>query len=232
MASEVQNLCRKPRTIVSWLCAIKSKSITRPRLAVSLKFMPIHIWTHRARHGGSQQRLNYCLSPRGGVRGWQLLCTMLSTKTAPLFQFGEEIMKQIALALLFVFATGPAVAQTYACQFIMSAGMNKTPQTNWRVTSFILEEPFFITMSNDLIDTKSLTQPPLDMASFSVTCMKRNSPTTLGVTHWCADYSSYLSFSEKTLNGGFAKTFGAMQSSSNDDPDSVLVMRFKCQKVG
>lgn len=139
-------------------------------------------------------------------------------------------MKKIALALLFVFATGSAVAQTYACQFIMAAGMHKDPKTGWKITGFGVEEPFFLTLSNGLIDTKSVAEPPLSMPTYSTTCMKRESPS-LGVSHWCADYSDYLTFSEKTLNGGLARTFGAMKSSSAETADAVMVSRFKCQKV-
>lgn len=140
-------------------------------------------------------------------------------------------MKKIALALLCVFATGSAVAQTYACQFIMKAGMLKDPKKGWEVTGFKLPEPFFLNMSKGLIDTKSVTEPPIAMSSFSAECMKRESPSTLGVTHWCSDYSDYLSFSENTLNGGLTKTFGAMQSSNDTDVDGISVARFKCQKV-
>jgi hypothetical protein len=139
-------------------------------------------------------------------------------------------MKKIALALFCIFATGSAAAQTYACQFIMSAGMKKESKTSWRTTSFEVSEPFFLSMSNGSIDTKSMTEAPIGMSPFSVTCMKRKSPT-LGMTHWCADYSDYLSFNENTLNGGLAKTFGAMESSTAESSDSVMVSRFKCQKL-
>lgn len=139
-------------------------------------------------------------------------------------------MKKIALALIFVFATGSAIAQTYTCQFIMSAGMDKDPKKGWAVKTFKLREPFFLNISNGLIDTKSLTEPPSFLLSFSAACMKQSSPA-LGVSHWCADYSSYLSFSEKTLNGASARTFGALDSTSVEDPDSVTISRFKCQKV-
>jgi hypothetical protein len=139
-------------------------------------------------------------------------------------------MKKIALALLCVFATGSAAAQTYACQFIMSAGMLKDPKSGWKVTGFEIDEPFFLTMSNGLIDTKSVVESPLNFSSFAATCNKYDL-VSLTFSHWCADYSKYLSFDEKTLNGGFARTFGAMQSSSSATADSVSVARFKCQKV-
>jgi len=137
-------------------------------------------------------------------------------------------MKKIAFALLCVFATGTAAAQTYACQFIMVAGMDKDPKTGWTVTGFKPNEPFFLSISNGLIDTKSVAESPLNLTVSSC----NNSPSVaLGVAHWCADYTNYLSFSEKTLNGGYAKTFGAMQSSSDAAADSVSVSRFKCQRV-
>jgi hypothetical protein len=141
-------------------------------------------------------------------------------------------MKKIALALLFVFATGSAVAQTYACQFIMAAGMLKSPQTGWKTTEFNVPEPFFLTMSNGLIDKNSLKGPPTGMHPLDTRCSKSEIDIpSIGLNHWCSSDSSYLSFSEKTLNGGFATTFGAMQSSSENQPDSVSVSRFKCQKV-
>lgn len=141
-----------------------------------------------------------------------------------------EKMKKIAFALLCICAAGSAVAQTYACQFIMQAGMDKDPKSGWKIMGFKPPEPFFITMSNGLISTKSVAEPPLMMPTFSTTCMKIETPS-LGVSHWCAAYSDYLSFSEKTLNGAFTKTFGAMQSSNANETDSVTVSRFRCQKI-
>jgi hypothetical protein len=139
-------------------------------------------------------------------------------------------MKKITLALLCVFATGSAAAQTFACQFIMEAGMHKDPKSGWITKSFKVDDPFFLTMSNGLITTKSLTEPPLSFADFAATCNKYDL-VGLGLSHWCTDYSNFISFSEKTLNGGLAKTTGAMQSSSDTNVDSVTVSRFKCQKV-
>jgi hypothetical protein len=138
-------------------------------------------------------------------------------------------MKKIALALICVFATDSAAAQTYACQFIMSAGMKKDP-AGWKVGEFNVPEPFFLTMSNGLIDKASVAEPPLSMPNFSTTCTK-DDISNKGVVHWCADWSSYLSLSEKTLTGGYALTNGAMQSSSDTKIDTVAVSRFKCQKV-
>ena len=140
-------------------------------------------------------------------------------------------MKKIALALLFVFATGSAVAQTYACQFIMQAGMDKDPKKGWIISGFKVPEPFFLTMSNGLIDTKSVMEPPLKLSAFSVKCNKY-AASMIGIVHWCADYTDHLSFNENTLNGGFAQTFGALQSSTESEPDPISVARFKCQKVG
>jgi hypothetical protein len=139
-------------------------------------------------------------------------------------------MKKIALALLCVFATGSAAAQTYACQFIMSAGMAKDPKSGWKVGEFNVQEPFFLTMSNGLIDKASVAEPPLSMLNPSTTCTKYDI-SNKGVVHWCADWSTYLSLSEKTLTGGYAMTNGAMQSSNDTKIDTVAVSRFKCQKV-
>ena len=138
-------------------------------------------------------------------------------------------MKKIALALICVFVTGSAAAQTYACQFIMDAGMIKESD-RWQVTSFKISEPFFLTIVDGLIDKKPLANKPTDMTLDAV-CMRDSFDSkAIGRSHWCADNMSYLSFSEKTLNGGFARTFGAMQSSSSP-ADSVSISRFKCQQV-
>ena len=143
------------------------------------------------------------------------------------------MMKKIALALLCVFATGSAAAQTYACQFIMSAGMNKTPKSDWKVAEFNVPEPFFLTMSNGLIDKNSLKGPPTSMHPSDTRCSKSEFDNpNIGLNHWCSSDTTYLSFSEKTLNGGFTNTMGAMQSSRDNEVDSVTVARFKCQKVG
>jgi len=141
-------------------------------------------------------------------------------------------MKKIALALLCVFATGSAAAQTYACQFIMTAGMDKDPKSGWRATEFKVREPFFLTMSGGVIDTKSLIDPATKMHPSVTKCFKTDyDDTYIGFSHWCASDTNYLSFSEKTLNGGLAKTLGALQASSDPDVDTVTIARFKCQKV-
>ncbi len=138
-------------------------------------------------------------------------------------------MKKIALALLCVFATGSAAAQTYACQFIMVAGMDKEP-SGWIAKTFKVPEPFFLTMSNGLIDTKSAAEKPVSMSAYFTTCFKRDLAGT-GDSHWCADFAQYLSFNEITLHGGIARTMGAIASSDAPAADSVTVSRFKCQKV-
>jgi len=140
-------------------------------------------------------------------------------------------MKKIALALLCVFATGSAAAQTYACQFIMTAGMDKE-LSGWKTKTFNSPEPFFLTMSEGLIDTKSFSDRPIRMSKIVTSCSKSpfDSPPE-GYIHFCADDTKYLSFSETTLNGGLARTFGALQPSSESEPDSVSISRFKCQKV-
>jgi hypothetical protein len=145
-------------------------------------------------------------------------------------------MKKIALALLCVFATGSATAQTYACQFIMSAGMGKE-QSGWKVAEFPpYPSIFFLKMGNGVIDTNSLTESPLSMPASHTSCTKTANSQSEAVKgddnfHWCAYYAGYLSFYEKTLNGGFARTYGAMQSTNDNQVDRVLVQRFKCQKA-
>ncbi len=140
-------------------------------------------------------------------------------------------MKRIVFALLCLFAAGSAVAQTYACQFIQSAGMDKDPKIGWKVTDFKVDEPFFLTMSEGLIDAKSVTEKPIDMLP-NATCSKLGfEQEFIGNSHSCADATKHLTFSEKTLNGGFAETRGAMSSSEAVRADSVVVSRFKCQKV-
>ena len=140
-------------------------------------------------------------------------------------------MKKIAFALLCVFATGSAAAQTYACQSIMTSGMAKK-SAGWKATEFDVAEPFFLTISNSLIDAKSLAEQPSLLMDITTKCFRgdRNSPL-VGLTHWCADSSAYLSFSEKNLTGALAYTYGAMTPSNNATADSVAVTRFKCQKV-
>ena len=138
-------------------------------------------------------------------------------------------MKKIALALFCVFATGSAAAQTYACQFIMSAGMIKDP-AGWKATEFKVDDPFFINMSSGLIDTKSVAEKPIGLSGHFTTCFKRDLAGT-GDSHWCADFAQYLSFNEITLHGGIARTMGAIASSNAPAADAITVSRFKCQKV-
>ncbi len=110
--------------------------------------------------------------------------------------------------------------------------MDKDPKRGWIISEFKVREPFFLIMSNGLIDKNSLKGPATGMHPSDTRCLKSefNNPS-IGLNHWCSSDTSYLSFSEKTLNGGFAQTMGAMQSSSDIETDSVTVSRFKCQKV-
>lgn len=143
-------------------------------------------------------------------------------------------MKRIVFALMCLFASGSAAAQTYACQFIMTAGMDKDPKSGWISAFFKVPEPFFLTMSNGSIDPKSFAEPPVHISQIANTCMKYDFPGgkgLQGVIHWCADQSTYLSFSENTLSGGVAQITGALQPSTDAKVDSVTVSRFKCQKV-
>lgn len=139
-------------------------------------------------------------------------------------------MKRIVLALVCLFAAGSLAAQTYACQFIMTAGMDKDPKSGWIMKSFEVDEPFFLTLANGLIDTKSIVEKPLNFLGATCSRLGFEDPF-IGNSHWCADFSKYVSFSERNLNGGLAITTGALQSSSDATPDSVAVSRFKCQKV-
>lgn len=139
-------------------------------------------------------------------------------------------MKRIVFAMMCLCASGSAAAQTYACQFIQNAGMDKDPKSGWITKSFMVDEPFFLTMTNGMIDTKSIVEKPLNFLGATCSRLGFEDPF-IGNSHWCADFSKYVSFSEKTLNGGFARAMGAMQSSSDKDVDSVMVSRFKCQKV-
>jgi hypothetical protein len=128
----------------------------------------------------------------------------------------------------------PVFAQnaTYACQYIMQSGMHRVQEV-WKTTNFLLPEPFFFTISDGLIDKKSLENSPVRISSLSGSCSKtKHDDPLIGRSHWCSDNTNYLSFSEKTLAGGLAKTMGAMQSASDPIVDSVTVSRFKCQKVG
>lgn len=145
-------------------------------------------------------------------------------------------MKTLALivSVTALLVTAPATAQnaTYACQFIQSAGMNKEP-AGWKIALFNSPEPFFLRILNGRIDKKNLQAPPLGLRLEDTSCFKSdfNNPI-VGQNHWCASDIRHLSFSEKTLNGGLAATFGAIQPSTDTNVDSVVVSRFKCQKVG
>jgi hypothetical protein len=141
-------------------------------------------------------------------------------------------MKRIVFFLLSLFIAGSAVAQTYACQFIMTAGMHKESNGAWKVVAFNSPEPFFLKIINGVIDTTSLAEGSIQMFVPETSCSRSEfNLSDKGHTHRCSDSAKYLSFSEKTLNGGFALTTGAMQSTSDKDVDSVAVSRFKCQKI-
>ena len=142
-------------------------------------------------------------------------------------------MKKLVIAILFVFSMRSVFAQTntYACQFIQAAGMIKKNQQDWVVSEFAIPEPFFLKTFGGVIDTKSVEN------LFLVGVDKCSSTTSAdfwsiaGIYHQCMSSTSGLfSFSESTLYGSVANTYGAMLANKLR-PDTVTVSRFKCQLV-
>ena len=57
-------------------------------------------------------------------------------------------MKRIVLGCWLLLATSGSIAQTFACQYLDSAGLN-WKRGSWEITRFKLREPFFLTLKKD-----------------------------------------------------------------------------------
>lgn len=134
-------------------------------------------------------------------------------------------MARILFASLLLLVFGSSLAQTFACQFIASSGLNWN-SGRWESTSFHTHEPFFfgITAENGITSFKgnySLERLPL-------TCDKKARELK---THSCSTASgTFIYFSESTQRGGIATLFGSSLL-EKDERDSLSVQPFVCQKL-
>lgn len=116
--------------------------------------------------------------------------------------------------------TGSSVAQTYACQFVASAGLN-WEKGSWVTSTFKKRSPFFIGLNRDgkTIDEKTIAN--LVIAS---TCTAEENISCTGLL------GQFLYFSPLTLKGAYVTTLGSV---IHDDrqKDSLSISPFICQKM-
>jgi hypothetical protein len=120
-----------------------------------------------------------------------------------------------------------AIAQTFACQYIDSAGL-KWEGGRWKSTRFHTGKPFFLKMDGKNLDQKVVADffDSTGAASQEVRCTK---PRVIG-DHSCLDgFGTFMYFNEVTAIGGRAHLNGA--TSSTSDPDTLSVSPFTCQKM-
>jgi len=127
----------------------------------------------------------------------------------------------VAVMLAAVVFTNAARAQTFACQYVMAAGLQWN-KGKWSVTGFEVLKPFFLRLEAGTITSDSATKVlfgPVKRCEVE------------GVKHTCTDrLGAFLFFDSQRAEGGVASLVGTV----GDFPtfrDSVTVSPFTCQKM-
>ncbi len=138
-------------------------------------------------------------------------------------------MKRIVLGCWLLLATSVSAAQTFACQYLDSAGLD-WKRGSWEVTRFKLREPFFLTLKKD---AQELTfESTANLLGGVHTCITDVAKvvTCMGVERGYQSVGSFLLFDPNNMKGGMSFLTG---STANEErfKDSLIVTPFKCQKV-
>lgn len=129
-------------------------------------------------------------------------------------------MTNVLVGFFLLIATTTSLAQTFACQFVASAGLN-WEKGSWVTSTFKKRSPFFIGLNRDgkTIDEKTIAN--LVIAS---TCTAEENISCTGLL------GQFLYFSPLTLKGAYVTTLGSV---IHDDrqKDSLSISPFICQKM-
>ncbi len=130
----------------------------------------------------------------------------------------------VAIALL----PHRAIAQTFACQYIVAAGLH-WEAGRWESTRFRVRKPFFLKMDGDNLDHKVVAD---FFESFGPATSKEVRCTKGGIRsqHSCVDgFGTFMFFDDRTGTGGRAILNGSTEL--NEKRDSLSVAPFTCQKM-
>ena len=116
--------------------------------------------------------------------------------------------------------TGSSVAQTYACQFVASAGLN-WEKGSWVTSTFKKSSPFFIGLNPD---GKTIDEKTIKNLIIVPTCTAEEFISCTGLS------GQFLYFYPPALKGAYVTTLGSI---IHDDrqKDSLSVSPFVCQKM-
>ena len=134
------------------------------------------------------------------------------------------VMKRIVLGGWLLLATSGSIAQTFACQFVASGGLD-WKSSRWVATEFNSREPFFFKITpndgmNSFKGDDSLERLPLNCDQEARKLKIHSCSTAAGV---------YVYFWEITQRGAISRLFGSAME--KDERDSLTVSPFICQKM-
>ena len=145
------------------------------------------------------------------------------------------------IVLTCTFTTAPVMAQTvnYACQYIVTAGLN-WENGRWVVSEFHNRDPFILTAINEKLVPPEITSEqqlshPLAFAecrepTAEVTGLSDDHPVKSRV-QFCDSGGSVLAFSFGNLTGTASELLGGAAARENNYKDSVFVSPFVCEKI-
>jgi len=142
------------------------------------------------------------------------------------------MMRFILCVLIAALSGGVASAQTFACQYVASAGL-VWKNEKWRNTTFALPKPFFLKVaSNNLVPAS--VAPIFHAGEWDVKCDSRSNETGKPVKNvevsCVGGLGNFLYFSPTNGQGAVVFTYGsaAEHQSIRDD---LQLYPFTCQKM-
>ena len=142
-----------------------------------------------------------------------------------------KLLTSCVIALTLAPSLG--LAQTYACQYIKSAGL-KWSKGFWEPTEFKSDLPFFLQVKGGSLTADSAAKA-LRTELRDVVC---NPPASGGgkdlawTFHACSStFGESLIFDHETQNGGISRIHGSAQATGDQRKDTLSVASFTCQKI-
>ena len=138
-------------------------------------------------------------------------------------------MSRVLLACLLWVLSGSSVAQTFACQYVETVGLDYESGA-WRLKRFIPEAPFFINLSRD--GKRIERDSAMNLLGVAHTCVSDNTQkiSCMGTEQGYGDTGQYLIFDPRALRGGVAKLLVSIQAPGSR-MDSLAISPFVCQKM-
>jgi hypothetical protein len=140
-------------------------------------------------------------------------------------------MKTIKHLLLFAASlfTNITHAQTFACQFVASGGLDWEGKS-WILKQFNTEKPFALRVESNLL-TKESAASALGRRRWEDIDCKRH-PVALQAGFSCTDYlGGYLIFDDLKGLGAVTQALGAVAPLVGRPRDSITISPFVCQKM-